>query len=75
MPAASCGDDYMTSILGWSSITKSPRAAYCLFRNYYICNDCPYEWELESPVCDALAFCPSCDEPYEPYSSEEIGDE
>jgi len=40
-------------------------------RMHFICHDCPYEWSEQDTEL-RLAFCPSCDEPIEPYLWEEL---
>jgi hypothetical protein len=40
------------------------------FRNHYKCNLCPNEWTEEMPVV-ASDDCPCCENPYDPYLSEE----
>ena len=40
---------------------------------HFICDDCPYEWSEQAAEL-SLSFCPSCDEPTEPYLWEELDD-
>ena len=47
---------------------------YRVWRCWYLCQRCPNEFVDEGLVCGP-AYCPSCDEPVEPYSSEALLEE
>ena len=42
-----------------------------IFRNHYICDDCPNEWTDEMLVI-SHSWCPCCDMKCDPYSSESL---
>jgi len=44
-----------------------------VFRNHYICDECPNEFADEMLVIGP-SWCPSCDAEIEPYSSEDLFD-
>ena len=46
----------------------SPALTYRTFKNHYLCDACPLEWE-ETAVCAGPSFCPACDREHEPYLS------
>ncbi len=45
--------------------------AFRIFRNHYLCDDCPNEW---SDLCMVVApaYCPCCDARCEPYDYEAL---
>jgi hypothetical protein len=45
-----------------------------IFRNHYLCDDCPNEWSDEMMVV-GLSYCPCCDREAEPYDTETLLDE
>jgi hypothetical protein len=42
-----------------------------IFRNHYLCDDCPNEWSTEMPVV-ASDYCPCCDREADPYDSDAL---
>ena len=44
-----------------------------VFRNHYICDECPNEFADEMLVIGP-SWCPACDAEIEPYSSEDLFD-
>lgn len=45
-----------------------------VFRNHYLCPDCPNEWSDEASVVGP-SFCPACDAEAEPYDYEALLEE
>lgn len=45
-----------------------------IFRNHYLCDDCPNEWSDEMMVVGP-SYCPCCDAQAEPYDTEHLLDE
>jgi hypothetical protein len=42
-----------------------------IFKNFYLCDDCPNEWSTEMPVV-AADYCPCCDREADPYDSDAL---
>lgn len=45
------------------------------YRNWFICEACPNEWDAVKPARDDGDWCPCCERPAQPYFSEALFDE
>jgi hypothetical protein len=45
-----------------------------IFRNHFLCDDCPNEWSEEMMVVGP-SYCPCCDREAEPYASDALLDD
>jgi hypothetical protein len=42
-----------------------------IFKNFYLCDDCPNEWADEALVVGP-SYCPCCDREADPYDSDAL---